>query len=88
MSTPQAPKTWWAGAGAFLHCALIVVPCAFSDMVVTFRGKRKIVASWFLIANIVTTSKALVTRSDALVTTSVLVSKRNFVLWWSRADFS
>ena len=25
----------WPGAGAFLDCALFVVPCAFSDLVVT-----------------------------------------------------
>ena len=30
-----------AAAGASSDCALVVVPCAFSHMVVTFRGRRK-----------------------------------------------
>ena len=29
------------GGGPFGDCALVVVPCAFSDMVATFRGRRK-----------------------------------------------
>ena len=36
------------GRGACRDCALVVVPCAFSDMVVTFHGRRKgnLLFSW------------------------------------------
>ena len=37
----QARKIWLAGAGASRDCALVVVLRAFSDMVVTFRDRRK-----------------------------------------------
>ena len=32
---------WWARAGALQDCALAVVPCTFSDLVITFRGRHK-----------------------------------------------
>ena len=39
---------WWAGADALRDCALVVVLCAFSDLVITFRGSRKgILALWW-----------------------------------------
>ena len=41
ISTAQACRIWWAGAGACRDCALVVVPCAFLDMVVIFRGRRR-----------------------------------------------
>ena len=40
-STAQARRIWVAAVGASSDCALVVVPCAFSHMVVTFRGRRK-----------------------------------------------
>ena len=40
-STAQARRIWVAAAGASSDCALVVVPCAFSCMVITFRGRRK-----------------------------------------------
>ena len=36
----QARRIWWAGAGALRECFLVVVPCAFSSLVITFRGRR------------------------------------------------
>ena len=39
--TAQSRKVCLAAAGGCCDCALVVVPCAFSDMVVTFRGRRK-----------------------------------------------
>ena len=41
ISTAQARKICVGVAGACRNCALVLVPCAFSDMVVTFRGRRK-----------------------------------------------
>ena len=42
ISTAQARRSWWwAGAGALQDCALVAVPCALSDLVITFRGWRK-----------------------------------------------
>ena len=38
MSTAEARTS---RAGAFFDCALVVVPCTFSDLVVTFRGRRR-----------------------------------------------
>ena len=38
ISTAQACKIWVCAAGAYRDCALAVVPRAFSDMGVTFRG--------------------------------------------------
>ena len=40
-STAQACRICCARAGAFLDCALVVVPCTFSDLVVTLRGRHK-----------------------------------------------
>ena len=37
----QACRIWVAEAGASGDCALVVVPCKFWYMVVTFRGRRK-----------------------------------------------
>ena len=39
ISTVQARKICLPGASN--DCALVVVPCAFSHMVLTFRGRRK-----------------------------------------------
>ena len=39
--TAQAREIWVAGACACRDCALVVVPRAFSHMVVTCRGRRK-----------------------------------------------
>ena len=39
--TAQAHKICLPPVGASSDCALVVVPCAFSHMVVTFRGRRK-----------------------------------------------
>ena len=41
ISTAQARKIWGPAAGASSNCALVVVPRAFSYMVVTFRGRRR-----------------------------------------------
>ena len=41
ISTAQARRIWGPAAGASDDCALVVVPCAFSHMVVTFRGRRR-----------------------------------------------
>ena len=41
ISTAQARKICLPAAGASSVCALVVVPCAFWYMVVTFRGRRK-----------------------------------------------
>ena len=41
ISTAQARRIWLGVEGASSDCALNVVPCAFSHMVVTFRGRRK-----------------------------------------------
>ena len=41
ISTAQARRNCWARVGAFLDCALVVAPHAFSDLVVTFHGTRK-----------------------------------------------
>ena len=41
ISTAQAREIWVAAASACRDCALVVVPCALSDMVVTFLGRRK-----------------------------------------------
>ena len=40
-STAQAHEVWGPAAGASSDCALVVVPCAFWYMVVTFRGRCK-----------------------------------------------
>ena len=54
ISTAQARRNWWAGVSAFFNCALIAVPCIFSDLVVTFRGRggnsesRSLAAFWHL----------------------------------------
>ena len=37
----QARKLCLAAAGACRDCSLVVAPCAFLDMVVTFHGRRK-----------------------------------------------
>ena len=34
-------QIWVAATGASSDCALVVVPCASSHMVLTFRGRRK-----------------------------------------------
>ena len=39
-STAQARKICLPAAGASSSCALVVAPCAFSHMVVIFRGRR------------------------------------------------
>ena len=45
-SPAQARTKWWSGTVAFLHCALVVVLCASSDLVqatirgMTFRDRR------------------------------------------------
>ena len=39
ISTAQARRIWGPAAGASSDCALVVLPCAFSRMVVTFRGR-------------------------------------------------
>ena len=36
-----ARRIWVPAAGACRDCALVVVPCAFWYMVITFRGRRK-----------------------------------------------
>ena len=41
ISTAQARRIWVFAAGASNDCAPVVVPCAFSHMVITFRGRRK-----------------------------------------------
>ena len=41
LSTAQAHTVWVPRAGASNDCALVLVPCAFSHMVVTFRGRRR-----------------------------------------------
>ena len=41
ISTAQARRICWARAGALRDCALLMIPCAFSDLVITFRGRRK-----------------------------------------------
>ena len=42
LSTPQARShNWWARAGAFRNCALVLVPCTILDLVVTVRGGNK-----------------------------------------------
>ena len=41
ISTAQARRIWGPAAGASSNCALVVVPCAFWYMVVTFRGRCK-----------------------------------------------
>ena len=40
ISTAQTPTNWWEQAGAFLDCALVVLPCTFSDLLVTFHGRH------------------------------------------------
>ena len=37
----ESHRIWLSATGAGRDCALVAVPCAFSDMVVTFRGRRK-----------------------------------------------
>ena len=41
ISTAQARRICVGTAGASNGCALVVVPCAVSHMVITFRGRRK-----------------------------------------------
>ena len=41
MLTAQARRIRVSTAGASRDCALVVAPCTFSDMVITFRGRRK-----------------------------------------------
>ena len=41
ISTAQARRIWVAAAGASSDCVLVVVPCVFWCMVVTFRGRCK-----------------------------------------------
>ena len=42
-STAQARRIWVSAAGASNDCILVVTvaPCAFSHLVITFRGRRK-----------------------------------------------
>ena len=37
----EARRIWGPAAGASDDCALVVAPCTFSHMMVTFRGRRK-----------------------------------------------
>ena len=46
--TAQAFRICRARASAFLDCALAVVQCAFSDLMVTFRGRRKANLGFFV----------------------------------------
>ena len=51
-STAQACRIWWVSRGALQDCALVVVPCAFSDLVITFRCRRKgdlVLLSWSIV---------------------------------------
>ena len=41
ISAAQARRIWVSAAGASNDCPLVAVPCAFSHMVVTFRGRRE-----------------------------------------------
>ena len=41
ISTAQARQICVGAAGASNDCALVVVPCAFSHMVITFRDRCK-----------------------------------------------
>ena len=41
ISTAQARRIWWAGAGALRDCALVVLSCTFSGLVISFRGRRR-----------------------------------------------
>ena len=40
-STAQVRRIWVAAASASSDCALVVVPRAFSDMAIAFRGRRR-----------------------------------------------
>ena len=41
ISTAEARGIWGPAAGAASDCALVVVPRAFSQMVMTFRGSQR-----------------------------------------------
>ena len=46
-SVAPARRPWLAAVGACRDCALVVVPCLFSDMVVTFhRHEGYLVFCW------------------------------------------
>ena len=42
LAESQACRIWWAGASA-----LVVAPCSFSDLVITFRGNEGNLVLWW-----------------------------------------
>ena len=83
----QARKIWLAGAGASRDCALVVVLRAFSDMVVTFRGRRKgnLVLWWFQSRLFVTGARGI---GAALLRSADFVAGAALWIWWKSSTGS